>query len=484
MAHVSGVSREQGALFPERLDDLIPSDSAVRVIDAFVAQLDLAALGFRHVEAVGRGRPPHDPADLLKLYVYGYMNRLRSSRELATACVRNIEVLWLLHRVAPCFKTIAAFRAQHPEGLRGVCRSFVLFARQAGLLTGQVVAVDGSKFQADNGLHRHYTKAQVTQELERLDRRIGAYLDGLDQADATETDDDTDGDGRGGDPESVERALEQLQQQRSEWQQLSEEMTATGESARAVTDPDSAKMRTGLGAWVIGYNVQLAVEPEHQLIVHHEVVNEANDRRQLAPLARATQAALGGGPLTVIADTGYAQAEAAQACEEAGITAIVPRQTPHSHWPGFPRERFVYDGHTDTYQCPAGESLRFVQEVRGQRRYRTSACQQCELKAECTIGQKRQVTRHRYEASLEAMDHRARSDPGWMRLRRATVEHPFGTLKRGQGARQFLTRRLSGARGEMALSVIAYNLKRAINVLGTAAMIEALRCASIRPRPA
>lgn len=484
MAHVSGVSRDQGALFPERLDELIPSDSPVRVIDAFVEQLDLDALGFRHVEAGGRGRPPHDPADLLKLYVYGYMNRLRSSRELATACVRNLEVLWLLHRVAPCFKTIAAFRAAHSEPLRGVCRSFVLFARQAGLLAGPVVAVDGSKFQADNGPHRHYTKTQVAQELERLDRRIAAYLDALDQADADDADDDSDGDGGGGDPQSVERALEQLQQQRADWQALSEEMTAAGESARAVTDPDSAKMRTGLGAWIIGYNVQLAVEPEHQLIVHHEVVNEANDRRQLAPLARAVQAAFGGAPLTVVADTGYAQADGAQACEDAGITAVVPRQPSRSHWPGFPRERFVYDAETDTYRCPAGASLGFVQEVRGQRRYRTRACRQCELKAQCTSGQQRQVTHHRYEAALDAMDQRARSDPGWMRLRRATAEHPFGTLKRGQQARQFLTRGLTGVRGEMALSVIAYNLKRAINVLGTSGMLDAMRNLAMRPLPA
>lgn len=475
MAHVSGVSRDQGALFPERLDDLIPADSPVRVIDAFVDRLDLASLGFARVEAPEHGRPAYDPADLLKLYLYGYMNRLRSTRDLALACQRNIEVLWLVHRLRPCFKTISTFRAMHGQALRGVCRSFVVFARQAGLLSGRVVAVDGSKFAADNGTGRYYTAAQVQRELERIDRRIEAYLEALDQADAAESDDDDEGDGGGADPEAVAQALAALERRRSDLETLGEEMAAAGESRRALTDPDSRKMRTGRGEWVIGYNVQLAVEAEHGLIIHHEVVTDANDRGQLAPLARGAQAALGGAAVTVVADTGYADAEAAQACEAAGITPVAPRQAPRSHWPAlFARARFVYDAEADTYQCPAGATLRCRGEVRGQRRYTTPACRTCALKAQCTPGRRRQVTRHRHEAALEAMDGRARSDPYWMRLRRETVEHPFGTLKRGQQARQFLTRRLSGVRGEMALSVVAYNLKRVIAVLGVEALLERL----------
>lgn len=478
MGHVSGVSREQGALFPERLDELIAADSPVRVIDAFVDRLDLGSLGFGHVEAEERGRPPYDPGDLLKLYVYGYMNRLRSSRELATACRRNLEVLWLLHRLAPSFKTIAAFRAAHAEPLRGVCRSFVVFCRQAGLLTGRVVAVDGSKFQADNGAGRHHTAASVQRELERIDRRIAGYLAELDRADAAESGDDGGGGGDGSDPEAVARALEALQQRRAGLETLGQEMAAAGESSRSLTDPDSRKMRTGQGGWVIGYNVQLAVEAEHGLILHHEVVNAANDRGQLAPMAQAAQGALGDGPLTVVADTGYAQAEGAHACEAAGITPVAPRQPSRSHWPGFARTRFVYDAEHDTYRCPAGATLRFRQEVRGQRRYTTAACRDCDLKGQCTPGQRRQVTRQRHEAALEAMDRRARGDPAWMRLRRATVEHPFGTLKRGQQARQFLTRGIAGVRGEMALSVMAYNLKRLIGVVGVEGLLQVLA-----PRP-
>lgn len=473
MGHISGVSRDQGALFPERLDELIPGDSPVRVIDAFVDRLDLGSLGFGHVEAEERGRPPYDPGDLLKLYVYGYMNRLRSSRALATACQRNLEVLWLLHRLAPSFKTIAAFRAAHAEPLRGVCRSFVVFCREAGLLTGRVVAVDGSKFQADNGAGRHHTPTSVQRDLERIDRRIADYLAELDRADAAESDDD-EGDGDGADPEAVARALEALQQRRADLESLGQEMAAAGESSRSLTDPDSRKMRTGQGGWVIGYNVQLAVEAEHGLIIHHEVVNAANDRGQLAPMARAAQGALGDGPLTVMADTGYAQADGAHACEAAGITPVAPRQPSRSHWPGFPRARFVYDAEHDTYRCPAGATLRFRQEVRGQRRYTTPACRGCDLKAQCTTGQQRQVTRQRHETALEAMDRRARQNPAWMQLRRITVEHPFGTLKRGQQGRQFLTRRLGGVRGEMALSVMAYNLKRLLGVLGVEGLLEVL----------
>lgn len=478
MGHVGGVSRDQGTLFPERLDDLIERHSVVRVIDAFVEALDVGAQGFTHAVAPEFGRPAYDPRDLLKLYLYGYMNRLRSSRELAQACRRNIEVLWLLHRLRPCFKTIAAFRARHGEALRAVCRSFVAFAGQAGLLGRGVVAIDGSKFAADNAAGRHYSAAQLERERARVERRIEAYLEALDRADAAHDDDDERGDGGGddggGNAQAVARALAALEQRRDELRALGEEMAAAGESARALTDADSAKMRTGTGAWLIGYNVQLAVDAEHGLIIHHEVVNEANDQRQLAPMALAAQAALGGGALTVVADTGYAGAEAAQACQDSAITAIVPRRAPRSHWPGFARERFVYDAASDTYQCPAGARLSLRGEVGGQRRYTTTACRDCRLKRQCTAGAQRQVTRHRHEAALEAMDERARGDPRWMRLRRATAEHPFGTLKRGQQARQFLTRGLAGVRGEMALSVIAYNLKRLVGVLGIAALLEAL----------
>ncbi len=484
MGHVSGVSRDQGTVFPERLDDLIAADSAVRVIDAYIDHLDLRELGFARVPAPEPGRPSYDPGDLLKLYLYGYMNRVRSSRDLEAACRRNIEVLWLLHRLRPCFKTIAAFRSEHGEGLRGVCRAFVEFARRAGLLAGGVVAVDGSKFEADNALERHCTRAQVEGDLERLDQRIATYLEELDRADVAE---DDDGDGSGdGEPssEAVERALDALRERRAHLEEVHRDMQATGERARALTDGDSRKMRTGRGEWIIGYNVQLAVDGGHGLIVGHEVTTEANDRRQLVPLALGAQAALGGGALTVVADTGYAVAEAAQRCADHGITAIAPRQTPHSHWPGFARERFVYDADSDTYQCPAGATLRFRQEVRGQRRYMTPACRTCAIKAQCTGGQYRQVTRTRHEAALEAMDERAHEDPYWMRLRRSTAEHPFGTFKQAWQARRFLTRGLSRVRAEMALNVTAYNIKRLIAVIGVEALLDLIATLPRTARPA
>jgi len=403
MGHVSGVSRDQGTLFPERLDDLIGADSAVRVIDAYIDHLDLGELGFARMPAPEPGRPSYDPGDLLKLYLYGYMNRLRSSRDLEAACRRNIEVLWLVHRLRPCFKTIAAFRSEHGEALRGVCRSFVLFARRAGLLAGRVVAVDGSKFEADNAMERHCTRAEVEAELERLDQRIAAYLEGLDRADVIDA---GDGDG-GGDgepsPEAVERALDALRERRAHVEQVHQDMQATGERARALTDGDSRKMRTGRGEWIIGYNVQLAVDGEHGLIVEHEVTTEANDRRQL---------------------------------------------------------------------------------VRGQRRYMTPACRTCAIKAQCTAGQYRQVTRHRHEAALEAMDERAHEDPYWMSLRRSTAEHPFATFKHAHQARRFLTRGLSRVRAEMALSVSAYNLKRMIRILGVETLLELIATLPRTARPA
>lgn len=476
MGHVRGVARGQGTLFPERLDDLIEPDNPVRVIDAFVAGVDLAALGFRYVEPARAGRPPYDPADLLKLYLYGYMNRLRSSRELARACRRNIELMWLLHRLAPCHKTIAAFRSAQPQALRGVCRAFVRFCREAGVFGGEVVAVDGSKFQADNALGRHVTRGQLARERGAIERRIEAYLEELDRADAEHAEDDEeDGDGGSGGGAAVREALERLERRRDRLGRLDEELAEAGEEARALTDAEARKMRAPQGGgYLVGYNVQIAVEAERRLIVHHEVSDEANDRRLLLGMARAAKAALGGAELTLLADSGYAQAEGLRALALEEILAIVPRQPPHSPHPGLGREHFAYDPLTDRYRCPAGAELTFRGERAGQRRYRARSCRGCALKPRCTTAAARTVTRHRHEAALEAADRRARGSPEWMRLRRATVEHPFGGLKHNHAARRFLTRGLAKVRGEMALSVLAYNLKRTIALLGVEGLMAAL----------
>jgi len=470
MAYIQGEARDQTSLFPVSLEDLIPDDHLVRVIDAYVGRLDLKYLGFDKATPKATGRPAYDPADLLKLYLYGYFQRIRSSRRLETECQRNIEVMWLLNRLKPDFKTIADYRKNNGPAFIATCRAFVQFCRQAGLIAGECVAIDGSKFKAVASSRRHLSLKQLKRQEARLDKRITQYLAELDEADKTES-------GETVNREAIKSTLQQLQAKQLDNQTCQALMQVMGIEQFITTESDARMMRAPQGMCV-AYNVQTAVDDKHCLILHHEVTQEATDNRQLEPMAKAAKEHLDQNELTVTADAGYSSGEQFQACEEVGITAYVPpnrSRNPHKATEDvFERDDFKYDAQTDTFSCPAGKLLTLKQLNKGERIYQAaiSDCKACPLKPRCTKAARRYVSRHAHEAAFERMEQRMQAHPEMMVIRRSTVEHPFGNLKQwilGNG--RLLLRQLAGARAEMALAVQAYNLKRAIGVLGVSGLI-------------
>jgi len=459
MAHVRGINRSQNSLFPESLDDFIGPEHIVRLIDGFVSTLDLVALGFAKATPARTGRPPYDPADLLKLYIYGYMSHVRSSRRLERESQRNIELLWLLHRVSPDHKTIANFRRDNGAAIGKLTSAFVRFCRQASLL-GDLVAIDGSKFAASNALDRVVKRTEVARELER----VKAYLEALEQADAAELDSH-----ESVDVAAATQALQVLKE-RGELEALLAQMDEAGSDQLGLTDADARKMPvTQGGGFQMGYNVQVAVDTQTHLIVHEEVTGAVVDRGQLKPMVEGIRRALRQEDFAVVADAGYSKADDAAHCEALGIEAYVPREHGVNRHGLFDKRVFVYELETDRYRCPAGEYL----DYRGtntrdrMRQYRARHCGDCLLKAKCTSAPMRTVTRHEAEAALERMGRRARENPQILRRRKATVEHVFGTLK--SVIPRLLMRGRRHVKTEISLAVLAYNLKRLMVLRGPAA---------------
>ncbi|WP_165678625.1 IS1182 family transposase [Metapseudomonas otitidis] len=468
MGYIQGEARGQGSLFPPSLEELVPEEHLVRVIEAYVARLDLQQLGFSKALPNKTGRPPYAPSDLLKLYLYGYFQRIRSSRRLEAECRRNIEVMWLLGRLSPDFKTIADFRKDNGAAFQATCRAFVQFCRQVGLISGQLVAIDGSKFQAVASQRKHLSLAKLKRQQARLEAQIARYLAELDEADRSEATEVVD-------RSAVKAALQQLENRHAD--NLTTQALMQGLEQFVVGEDEARLMRTHQGAKV-AYNVQSAVDGEHGLILHHALTQDGNDSQQLEPMAKAAQAVLEQTQLTVTADAGYSNGEQFQACDDAGITAYVPVNRGINNQgddtPLFERDAFTYDAANDQYLCPAGKWLALKQVNGLQRIYAVQGdCSGCPLKPQCTQAKRRHVTRHAHEAAFARMQQRMQAQPEMMLRRRSIVEHPFGNLKQwilGNG--RFLLRQLQGARTEMALAVNAYNLKRAINVLGARRLIE------------
>jgi transposase len=472
MAHVAGASRYQSTLFPEVPDDMVPLDHPVRVIDAFVDTLDLAQLGFSRVEAEVTGRPPYAPGDLLKLYVYGYLNQVRSSRRLEREARRNLEVLWLINRVAPSFKTIADFRKDHAKAIVGVCRAFTEFCRRQALFGSELLAIDGTKIGAVASRKQVITPKSLAKKRAALERKIAEHLAAMDEADQQERP-----------PEAavdVAKALAALRQRHAALQRQAEELADNKLSQLVLTEPDAKLMRTPNHGHQVAYNAQTVVDAKHKLIAAFDLTNEGNDQRQLHPMAEQGKEALKVESVTVVADTGYSNGEHGERCAKDSITAVVPRaETVNTEGEQyFSRDRFTYDAASDSWQCPAGQTLSVgkVSHTEQKKDYwNAKACQACPLKPQCTRAAKRTVVRSFHEDAREAMHQRAMSDPKWMKQRRELAEHPFGTLKWLMGYPRFLVRGLRKAKAELALGVLSYNLKRVINIVGVAALLQALQ---------
>ena len=469
---IEGEDRNQATLFPERLDDYIAEDSAVRVIDVFLDQLDLSGLGFK-TEPNDTGRPAYHPSTMLKIYVYGYLNRVQSSRRLEREAQRNIELMWLTERLAPDFKTIADFRKDNGVAIRLVCREFVMLCRKLNLFTQAFVAIDDSKFKAVNNRDRNFTRAKMKRRLQQIDESIERYLVQMANADRQESSEDK--------SQRLEDKIVKLKQEMARLKKLEVQMLEAPDQQVSLTDPDARSMATsGRGTGMVGYNVQTAVDTKHHLIVAHEVTNVGHDRTQLANMAMQAKEALDTDALSVVADRGYFKSEEILACEKAGIETYLPKpQTSGNQAKGqFGRDAFRYITEEDEYECPAGERL--LRHMTTQNKGRTlhlywaSNCRACAIKAQCTTGVHRKMARWEHEAVLEKAQARLDRNPDAMRIRRATVEHPFGTLKAWMGSTHFLTKSLGRVSTEMSLHVLAYNMKRMMNILGTKPLIEAI----------
>jgi len=474
---VEGLDRGQSTLFPECLEDWIGEDNPVRVIDVFVDHLDLGELGFSGVDPERTGRPSYHPSALLKLYIYGYLNRVQPSRRLERDAGRNVEVMWLTGRLVPDHKTIADFRKDNGRAIRKVCARFVELCREMGLLTRASVAIDGSKFKAVNNRDRNFTRAKVERRRAQLEESVARYLGQLDTADRQEPSETL--------ALKTTRLKEKLAKLESEMQRLAaieKQMLTSPDQQISLTDPDSRSMATsGRGSGVVGYNVQVAVDTKHHLIVTHEVTNVGTDRSQLANVAKETKTTLEATSLDVVADRGYFSSGQILACEEAGITVTLPKpMTSNSKTEGrFGKQDFRYVVEEDVYICPAGERLTYSFTTEENelvlRRYSTNACQRCTIKQSCTTGKERRITRWEHEHLLETVQRRLDEHPEKMRQRRETVEHPFGTIKARMGATHFLVKTLPRVAAEMALHVPAYNLTRVMNIMGIQPLIVAMR---------
>jgi transposase len=461
---------------PECLDDFIDEINPVRAIDAFVDALDLGGLGFAGVEPAATGRPSYHPSALLKLYIYGYLNRVQSSRRLEREAGRNVEVMWLLGRLVPDDKVIADFRKDNGKAIRKVCARFVELCREMGLLTTASVAIDGSKFKAVNNRDRNFTRGKVERRRAQLEESVARYLSQLDTADRHEP-----SEALARKTERLKEKLAKLKEEMAKLATVEALMLASPDQQVSLTDPDSRSMATsGRGSGVVGYNVQVAVDTEHHLIVAHEVTNSGSDRSQLANMAKQAKAVLRTEELAAVADRGYFNSPEILDCAEAGITVTLPKpMTSGAKSQGrFGKQDFVYVPEKDVYRCPAGEHLtyRFTAQEDGKtiRRYWTTACPKCPLQSRCTTGSERRIPRWEHEHVLDAVQERLDASPEAMRMRRETVEHPFGTMKARMGATHFLTKTLPKVSTEMSLSVLAYNLTRVLNIVGVKPLIAAI----------
>lgn len=467
---IEGADRSQNTLFPERLDDYIFDDNPVRIVDVFVDELDLAALGFSGADPESTGRPSYHPATLLKLYIYGYLNRIQSSRRLERETQRNVELMWLTGQLSPDFKTIADFRRDNGLAIQKVCSHFIRLCREAKLFIEAVAAVDGSKFKAVNNSDRAFTarKLQVLQE--QLEESIGRYLVELDRADREPTAVTEER------VTHIQKRIQTIKARVRELDGIRVQMEASPDGQIALTDPDARCMASrGRDTPMVGYNVQTAVDTQHHLIVAHEVTNIGNDRAQLAPMSQKAREAMGcdtDAAFTALADRGHFSGEQILECAQAGITALVPKSmTSNNRARGlFDKRDFRYQPDSDSFQCPAGQQAirRFetIEHGRKMIKYWSSACPRCPIKSSCTTSDYRRITRWEHEEVLDAMQQRLDDTPDAMRVRRRAVEHPYATLKSWMGATHFLTKMRPRVSTEMSLHVLAYNMKRVMKILG------------------
>lgn len=474
MSYIKGINRNQSILFPEMVDDYIEDDNPIRFIDAFVDNLNLVEMGFKNAIENETGRPPYHPGDLLKLYIYGYIYSIRSSRKLEKETHRNIEVLWLLRKLRPDFKTLADFRKNNRKAIRKVCREFILLCKKWDLFGRELIAIDGSKFRAVNSINRNYTVNSTKKRITRIDKKIEEYLNQCDKEDENENS------SKYIDKEQLEKRIQDLKERRNRYQEVLDELEKDNKKQISITDKDSRIMPTSKGMQV-SYNVQIAVDDKNKLIVAEDVTNEPVDMNNLSGIAFSAKDNIGAEEITAVTDMGYYNGSEVKKCLEHGITPYIdkPNCSANVKLGLFSKDKFKYDKEKDCYICPAGKRLiyRFdrVESGRHIRYYVSYACKDCSLKVRCTRNKYcRRITRWIDEDILDEMQERIYKNPELIKRRKSIVEHPFGTMKRWKDQGYFLMKGLEKVKAEFSLSVLAYNMTRVINIIGVKQMINAL----------
>jgi transposase len=478
MEHKEGCDRNQEILFPPKIDDYVGEENLVRFIEAFVSMLNLIELGFTHSEPKATGRPSYNPADLLKLYIYGYLNCIRSSRKLERECLRNIEVMWLLKKLAPDHKTIADFRKNNADAIKKVFKQFVFFCKELGLYGGEVVGIDGSKFKAVNSKKRNFNQDKLIKKLKDIEEKIDSYLNELDENDKNELS------VKQPDAKEVKEKIKQLEERKLEYQDLLKKLEDTGEKQVSTTDPDSRMMKKNQ-KFDVCYNVQTVLDDKNNLIVDYEVTNDVNDKKQLNEMAGKAKEVLGVESLNVLADKGYYNPEEIKKCVENNTIPIIPEPKPKQPKEdsvpkaGFCDCDFKYDINRDVYTCPGGRELAFnlLSEKNNKRmkEYRSDSCSRCESKSKCTRNKTgRVIFRWEHEEILDDMRKRVKEYKDVVKKRNCMCEHPFGTIKRGFNQGYLLLKGLKKVGGEMGFTMLAYNMRRVINILGMTKLMESL----------
>jgi transposase len=476
MDHVQGFDRSQEILFPAKIDDYIEEENLVRFIEAFVALLDMTLLGFVHAETKTTGRPPYNPADLLKLYIYGYLNSIRSSRKLETETHRNLEVMWLLKKLTPDHKTIADFRKNNADSIKKVFKQFVFFCKELNLYGREVVAIDGSKFKAVNSKKRNFNEDKLIKKLKDIEEKIEAYLKELEENDKEESSISQP------DAKEVKEKIKQLEERKSEYQELLKKLEETGEKQVSLTDPDSRMMMNNQ-KFDVCYNVQTTIDDKNKLIVDYEVTNDVNDKKQLNEMASEAKQVLEVESLDVLADKGFYNPDEIKKCVDNNTIPYIPEPKPKQPKEesipkaGFCDCDFKYDPSRDVYTCPESHELTFsvMSEKNNKimKEYRSDSCSSCECKSKCTRNKNgRVIFRWEHEVILDEMRERVKKNKDVVKKRNCMSEHPFGTIKRGFNQGYLLLKGLRKVRGEMGFTMLAYNMRRVINILGVSKLME------------
>jgi len=476
--HVEGLNRNQTSLFPETLEDYVDKENPVRFIDAFVDSLNLEKLGFKHSVPAEVGRPSYDPADLLKLYVYGYLNQVRSSRKLERECHRNLEVMWLMKKLTPDFKTIADFRKDNIDSVKGVFREFVKLCMRSDLYGAKCIAVDGTKFKAVNGLDRNFNRKKLDYRMKEIDKQVSKYLAEVEEEDRREEQTNHKH------VKVIQEKVQKLMKRKEEYSDILAKLKESKQNEISQVDPDCRLMKNR-GRIEPCYNGQVAVDDKNHLIVDYNVTNAPADNCQLSSMAIGAKEMLGTKSLEAVADKGYFSFVQIKDCVDNGIIPYVPEQ--NRYGVGFVKrkgvptreyyvDKFVYDLGTDTFVCPAGNKLVFSYLDRAHQKnirvYRTDACFSCEFfMVKCTLNRHgRTLWRWEHAEVLDELRERMLREPKKMALRKSLVEHPFGTMKRAFNQGYLLLKGLRKVRGEVGYTMLAYNIRRVLNILGLGLM--------------